>query len=165
MGAAIKRPRHPAVPTTATAEQTVAHMFLNGTAMSGQKDHGTIDGARLVGPVRTAARYRFIAVRDEFPGLFPVEDGGCCIEGELYEMDHAVLHDSLLPSEPAELELATIELEDGRQVNAMQLMPDRLTAGDKIVDIADFGGWRAYQAHLAANAGLADVLGSTGESP
>ena len=48
-------------------------MFLNGTAMSGQKDHGAIAGATFVGPARTAPRYRFFAVRDEFPGLFPVD--------------------------------------------------------------------------------------------
>jgi gamma-glutamylcyclotransferase (GGCT)/AIG2-like uncharacterized protein YtfP len=134
-------------------------MFLNGTAMSGQKDHGAVGQARLVGAARTAARYRFIAVRDEFPGLFPVAEGGTSIAGELYEMDEDELNNRLLPGEPPELDLATIELEDGRQVNAMELKPQRLNPDDKIVDIADFGGWRAYQAHLTANADLASVLG------
>ncbi len=135
------------------------HMFLNGTAMSGQKDHGAISGARLVGAVRTAPRYRFYAVRDEYPGLFRVDDGGCSIEGELYEMEESVLYESLLPSEPAELELSTIELEDGRTVHAMELRPERLSSGDKVVDIADLGGWRAYQAHLEANDSLGSILG------
>jgi hypothetical protein len=32
-------------------------MFLNGTAMSGQKDHGVIAGlARFIGPATTAPR-------------------------------------------------------------------------------------------------------------
>jgi gamma-glutamylcyclotransferase (GGCT)/AIG2-like uncharacterized protein YtfP len=61
-------------------------MFLNGTAMSGQKDHGAIAGATFVGPARTAPRYRFFAVRDEFPGLYPVAAGGAAVEGELYEL-------------------------------------------------------------------------------
>lgn len=135
------------------------HMFLNGTAMSGQKDHGAVDGATMVGPVRTAPKYRFVAVRDEFPGLVPVADGGCSIEGELYELEESVLFDSLLPQEPRELELTTIVLEDGREVNAMELKPERLESGDKVLDIADFGGWRSYQAHLAANASLAEALG------
>lgn len=134
-------------------------LFLNGTAMSGQKDHGAIAGAAFVGPVRTAPRYRFFAVRDEFPGLFPVAEGGCSIEGELYEVSEETLFDSLLPGEPAELELSEIELDDGQTVNAMELRPERLVAGDKIVDIADLGGWRTYQAHLAANAALPVVLG------
>jgi hypothetical protein len=40
-------------------------MFLNGTAMSGQPDHGAVEGAPLVGAVRTAPQYRFFAIRDE----------------------------------------------------------------------------------------------------
>jgi gamma-glutamylcyclotransferase (GGCT)/AIG2-like uncharacterized protein YtfP len=91
-------------------------MFLNGTAMSGQKDHHAIAGATFVGPARTAPRHRFFAVRDEFPGLLPVDEGGLSIDGELYEVD-------------------------------------------EVLDIADLGGWRAYQAHLAANAAAATLLG------
>lgn len=130
-------------------------MFLNGTAMSGQPDHGGIGGAPMVGPARTAARYRFFAVRDEFPGLLPVVDGGTAIEGELYELTDDQLYGSLLPAEPKELALGTIELADGQTVNAMLLRPERLVAGDKVVDISELGGWRAYQRHLAANADLA----------
>ncbi|MFT3855323.1 MAG: gamma-glutamylcyclotransferase [Ilumatobacteraceae bacterium] len=133
-------------------------MFLNGTAMSGQKDHGAVAGATFVGPARTAPRYRFFAVRDEFPGLYPVDEGGRSIEGELYEMSEAILFDSLLPQEPAELEIGTIELDDGQIVNAMQLQPERLVAGDRVVDISELGGFRNYQAHLAANADLRRIL-------
>lgn len=134
-------------------------MFLNGTAMSGQKDHHVIEGATFVGPARTAPRYRFCAVRDEFPGLLPVEEDGRSIEGELYEMSDEMLLEGLLPGEPAELELGTITLDDGQEVNAMQLRLERIQAGDKVVDIADLGGWRNYQAHLAANVRLAGWLG------
>jgi gamma-glutamylcyclotransferase (GGCT)/AIG2-like uncharacterized protein YtfP len=133
-------------------------MFLNGTAMSGQKDHGAVIGATLLGPARTAAAYRFFAVRDSFPGLLPVESGGLSIVGELYEMTDEMLFDQLLPQEPAELELGSIELEDGSTAHAMILQPERVSA-DKAVDIADLGGWRAYQAHLAANERAADLLG------
>ncbi len=135
-------------------------MFLNGTAMSGQKDHGCIAGlATLVGPATTAPDFRFFAVRDEFPGLFPVRSGGLAITGELYEMSDELLFDILLPQEPKELELGSIQLADGTTVRAMILQPDRIVTGDKVVDIADFGGWRAYQAHLAANAQVDEVLG------
>lgn len=134
-------------------------MFLNGTAMSGQKDHGAIVGARLIGPAVTAPSYRFFAVRDEFPGLLPVPTGGAPINGELYEMSDELLFDSLLPQEPGELEIGLIELADGTTVRAMILQPERITAGDKVVDIADFGGWRAYQAHLEANSRARDLLG------
>lgn len=133
-------------------------MFLNGTAMSGQRDHAAIAGATFLGPARTAPHYRFFAVRDEFPGLFPVDTGGVRIAGELYELSEEMLYGSLMPAEPRELELGTVELDDGEIVNAMHLQPERLDPADKVVDIADFGGFRAYQAHLAANAVLRKVL-------
>lgn len=134
-------------------------MFLNGTAMSGQKDHACHVGSTFLGPARTTARYRFFAVRDEFPGLFPVSSGGRMIVGELYDMPEHVLRDQLLPAEPRELELGEIELEDGEIVNAMILVPDRLDAADKVVDIAELGGFRAYKAFLRANAAKPEVLG------
>ncbi len=134
-------------------------MFLNGTAMSGQKDHGCHAGSTYLGPARTAAAYRFFAVRDEFPGLLPVEVGGRVIEGELYDMPDSVLSGQLLPAEPAELELGSIRLLDGEEVNAMILQPDRLQPGDRVVDISELGGFRAYQRFLAANARLGEVLG------
>lgn len=137
-------------------------MFLNGTAMSGQRDHAAIAGATFLGPARTAPRYRFFAVRDEFPGLFPVETGGVAIVGELYELTEEMLYGSLLPAEPRELELGAVELDNGEIVNAMLLRPDRLDPGDKLVDISDLGGFRAYQAHLRANADLRTVLGLAG---
>lgn len=133
-------------------------MFLNGTAMSGQKDHDACTGSTFLGPARTTSDYRFYAVRDEFPGLYPVDVGGRCIEGELYDIPDTVLYERLLPSEPPELELGEITLIDGEQVKAMLLVPSRLRPGDKVVDIAELGGFRAYQRHLAANASLARTL-------
>ncbi|MDQ2728479.1 MAG: gamma-glutamylcyclotransferase [Actinomycetota bacterium] len=133
-------------------------MFLNGTAMTGQKDHGAHAGSTLLGPARTTAAYRFFAVRDEFPALYPAASGGRCIDGELYDIPERVLHDSLLPTEPQELELGTITLIDGEAVHAMLLVPSRLQPGDKVIDIAELGGFRAYQRFLAANANLDAVL-------
>ena len=66
-------------------------MFLNGTAMSGLKDHVHILGSRFIGERRTVPRYRLYSVRDEFPGLVPVERGGVTVWGELYEMDRSIV--------------------------------------------------------------------------
>jgi gamma-glutamylcyclotransferase (GGCT)/AIG2-like uncharacterized protein YtfP len=130
-------------------------MFLNGTAMQGQPDHPNLLGAPIIGPARTAPRYRFFAVRDEFPGLVPGDaetpygpGEPASIQGELYELEESVWHTSLGPGEPPELELGTIELDDGSQVNAMILQFDRIAPGDKVVEITSFGGWRAYQSSL-----------------
>ncbi|QXJ22545.1 gamma-glutamylcyclotransferase [Actinomadura graeca] len=133
-------------------------MFLNGTAMSGQKDHFAVNGATFLGPTSTAPGFRFFAVRREFPGLLPVSEHGVPVSGELYDMSDKQLFDVLLPQEPEELELGMIELSDGATVHAMILQPDRLAPGDEVVDIADFGGWRAFQAHLTANERARDLL-------
>jgi hypothetical protein len=133
-------------------------MFLNGTAMSGQKDHAAHKGSTFLGPASTSARYRFFAVRDEFPGLYPVASGGRVIEGELYDIPDDVLHHSLLPAEPPELMFGRIELLDGDHVHAMLLVPSRLSPGDRVVDISELGGFRAYRRFLAANASLATTL-------
>lgn len=134
-------------------------MFLNGTAMYGQKDHSCHRGSTFLGPARTAAVYRFFAVRDEFPGLLPVDVAGRCIDGELYDMPEPVLRDQLLPAEPRELELGTIRLIDGEEVHAMILQPGRLSIGDKVVDISELGGFRSYQRFLEANDRIGSVLG------
>jgi hypothetical protein len=133
-------------------------MFLNGTAMAGQKDCGSHAGSTFLGPARTTAQYRFFAVRDEFPGLFPVASGGRIIEGELYDIPDQILHARLLPAEPPELEIGEIQLIDGETVRAMRLVPSRLRPGEKVVDISEFGGFRAYQRFLAANARLNETL-------
>lgn len=118
-------------------------MFLNGTGMSGGSANHTMADARFIGPVRTAPKYRFYAVRDEFPGLYPASDGGVAILGELYGVTYEILRDRLLPVEPPELELGVIELEDGGGSLSMRLRVEALS-GEDVVDISEHGGWRAY---------------------
>jgi gamma-glutamylcyclotransferase (GGCT)/AIG2-like uncharacterized protein YtfP len=118
-------------------------MFLNGTAMSGQPDHHRLQQARFLGAVTTAPRYRFYAVRDEFPGLVPVTESGRSIRGELYDIDTETWQNSLGPSEPSELDLGQIELADGISVYAMILDPSTLPP-DEITDITELGSWRRH---------------------
>jgi gamma-glutamylcyclotransferase (GGCT)/AIG2-like uncharacterized protein YtfP len=128
-------------------------MFLNGTAMSGFADHVNVQGSRFLGARSTAPRYRFYAVRDEYPGLVEVETEGVSIVGELYEMDLRTWQEQLLPNEPAELVAGKVELDDGTLSNVMILELERVPAGDKVVEIGRFGGWRAYMEHLAKTGG------------
>ena len=47
-------------------------------------------------------RYRFFSVRDEFPALWPVAEGGVSVEGELYDVPLDVIRDgSSPPSRPS----------------------------------------------------------------
>jgi gamma-glutamylcyclotransferase (GGCT)/AIG2-like uncharacterized protein YtfP len=115
--------------------------------MSGGSLNHALRDARLLGPARTAPAYRFFSVRDEFPGLHPVTEGGAAINGEVYEVSYEVLRERLLPEEPAELELGVIALEDGSGSLSMRMRESALTAPG-VVDITAHGGWHAYLATL-----------------
>src|SRR6266568_3573931 len=93
------------------------------------------------------ARYRFFSVRDEFPALCPAAEGGQPVLGELYDMPMGPLS-ALLATEPPELELSVIELDDGELSFAMVLREAEHALGLH-KDITSHGGWRAYRASLA----------------
>lgn len=120
-------------------------MFLNGGGMRGGPVHHHIEGVPLLGERHTAPKYRFYSVRDEFPALVPTVAGGAAIIGELYDLPLDMLHHSLLPAEPPELELGTIELEDGFVSFAMLLRPEVLDRGEGLIEITKYQGWRAYR--------------------
>ncbi|WP_047868561.1 gamma-glutamylcyclotransferase [Nocardiopsis sp. RV163] len=122
---------------------TTVRMFVNGQAMSGGDISHALEGARFLGPARTAPHYRFYSVRDEFPGLHPVERDGRSVPGELYEVEYAQLRERLLPEEPEELELGVIEMADGSGSLAMRMRASALTLPE-VCDISEQGGWRAY---------------------
>ncbi|GLY13710.1 gamma-glutamylcyclotransferase [Kineosporia sp. NBRC 101677] len=118
-------------------------MFVNGQGMRGGEFNDAFAEARFVGEFDTAPRYRFFSVRDEFPGLHPVESGGAAVPGEVYELPYLMLADRLLPREPAELELGIIELADGSGSLAMRMRAEALHRSD-VEDISAVGGWRAH---------------------
>ena len=120
----------------------MALMFLTGDGMRGGRLHQHIAGATLVGERRTLPRYRFYSVRDEFPALHPVGEGGAPVLGELYDVPMPQLHE-LLASEPPELELSIVELESGELSFGMVLR--RGEREDALTDITSYGGWRAYR--------------------
>jgi gamma-glutamylcyclotransferase (GGCT)/AIG2-like uncharacterized protein YtfP len=126
----------------------LALMFLTGNGMSGGPLHHHISGAPLIGERRTAPRYRLYSVRDEYPALSPVGDGGQPILGELYDVPMDQLWE-LLANEPPELELSMVELD--AQV-AGSLSANQLSFGMVLrrgerggyTDITHHGGWLAY---------------------
>jgi hypothetical protein len=118
-------------------------MFVNGQAMSGGELSDALLGARFLGATRTASRYRFFSVRDEFPGLHAVAAGGFSVPGELYALPYEMLRERLLPREPAELELGVVELADSSGSLSMRMRADALD-GPGVVDISAAGGWLAH---------------------
>jgi gamma-glutamylcyclotransferase (GGCT)/AIG2-like uncharacterized protein YtfP len=123
----------------------VVYLMTNGEGMRGGRLHDNIAEHPFVGERRTAAKYRFYSVRDEFPGIAPVNEGGGSVRGELFDVPLEVLRDRFLPAEPAELELGVIELEDGTATLSMVL---REGERDRHTDITEHGGWRAYRETL-----------------
>jgi hypothetical protein len=141
----------------------VVRMFLTGDGMRGGPLHRHIEGAELLGERRTLPRYRFYSIRDEFPALDPVGDGGRAIPGELYEVPMARLH-GLLAREPPELELSIVELAagdpagsspapggaargepGGRELSFGMILRRGEGTRGRHADISDRGGWRAYR--------------------
>jgi gamma-glutamylcyclotransferase (GGCT)/AIG2-like uncharacterized protein YtfP len=119
--------------------------FICGSALSGQPDHGNLHGARLVGPVKTAPKYRLHSVKDGWhPGIYEVEHDGISILGELYELTEEQYR-SLMAGEPPNMYEAKITLEDGSTANAM-LFPRELIEECNYPDISRFGGWAAFKA-------------------
>ena len=138
-------------------------MFLTGDGMRGGPLHRHIEGAEELGERRTLPRYRFYSIRNEFPALHPVPEGGRAILGELYQVPMPALH-GLLAREPTELELSIVELAAGDPAGSAQapdgdapgeaeaaelsfgmiLRRGEVTAG-RHADISDSGGWRAYR--------------------
>lgn len=124
----------------------MVHMFLNGGGMRGGDLHHLIAGAPFIGPASTLPIYRLHSVADDHPALQAAPEGqGASIEGELYDIDLGVLRESLLPSEPADLELGVVGMADGTEALGMRLRDD-CAALPELIDITAHGSWRAYNA-------------------
>ena len=113
-------------------------LFVNGGGMRGGDVHYSIEGLPFLGEARTASRYRFFSIRDEFPGLWPVAEGGVSVPGELYEVPLDVIRDRFIPAEPPELELSVIEMADGSSAVAVVLREAR-TSRHGLTDISEPG--------------------------
>lgn len=124
----------------------MTELFCNGGAMRGGNLHHNVAAHTFLGSVTTAPKYRFFAVRDEFPALLLDEAAGASIVGELYEVPLDAIRTDFLPAEPEELELTVVELADGRAVLAVGLRPGLLDSrADELTEITAHGSWRHYQ--------------------
>ena len=122
-------------------------IFLNGSAMQGGPLHDHLHGAPLIHSTSTAAKYQFFSVANRFPAMHPAPRNGHRVHGEVYDIPLETLHNHLLPAEPEELELGTIELADGTACLATLLRRQHLNSPG-LIDISRLGSWPAYVATL-----------------
>jgi gamma-glutamylcyclotransferase (GGCT)/AIG2-like uncharacterized protein YtfP len=118
---------------------------FNGTVMRGEPAHSNLRSAQFVEEVLTAPEYRLFSIRDEYPAMLWVGDGGSSIECELYSVPVAAWP-AIEASEPPGLFRGSVTLEDGRTVDGMLGSPQLID--EHGIEISHFGGWKRYQQHL-----------------
>lgn len=115
--------------------------LIYGTFMRGQPGHANLDGARFLGEVETAPRYRLWEVDARWPALIE-DDGGVRIAGQLWEIEEPHLA-RLAELEPPGWARAPVELADGVRVEGFLGDPALRARGR---DVSEHGGWAAYRA-------------------
>ncbi|MFV8312324.1 allophanate hydrolase [Mycobacteroides chelonae] len=106
-------------------------------------------GARWVGPVRTASKYRMAALRTTppKPGLTRSEEDGVSIGGEIWRLSPAALG-TFLAQLPEPMLLGKVECEDGVWRTGFGCDGGAAQAG---IDISEHGSWPAAIAAGAVN--------------
>ncbi|MEU0468464.1 hypothetical protein ABZ215_31060 [Amycolatopsis sp. NPDC006131] len=125
-------------PATGTA------LVVFGAHLRGQPRNAELRdlGARFTGEVRTAPRYRMLAL-DGQAGVHPGDDG-TALRGERWLLAPGSLA-RFRAALPPPMTLGPVELDDGETATALLSHP---APGP---DITEFGDWRAYLRHRTAN--------------
>ena len=125
----------------------VKRVFICGSALRAQPDHGNLQAATFIREARTRPQYRLHAAADGWhPAIYEVKEGGISIPGEVYELTIAQ-YEHLLATEPPNMYPADVVLEDGEALTAI-LYPRELVEKYSWVDISNLGGWAAYKASV-----------------
>jgi gamma-glutamylaminecyclotransferase len=124
----------------------LAHMvFICGSALRGQPDHGNLQEAVFLGEVQSAPRYRLHSVKDGWhPGIREVAENGISIPGELYQLT-GEQYDYLVSTEPPDMYPADLLLDNEQIVTAM-FYPANLIEAHNWPDISGVGGWATFKA-------------------
>ncbi|KAM3098652.1 gamma-glutamylcyclotransferase [Phormidesmis sp. 146-35] len=133
---------------TATNSADTKRVFICGSALKGQPDHGNLQSATFLRSANTQPLYRLHAAQKGWhPAIYQVEENGISIPGEVYELTIAQ-YDYLVSTEPPNMYPGDVILEDGEVLTAM-LYPRDLVEKYQWVDISDLGGWAAYKKQSA----------------
>lgn len=127
--------------------ETTVYLAVNGTLMRGLELSGNMElvGAHFVREAYTEPAYRLWSISDRHPAMMRVSQGGAAVAVEIWAVPAKGMS-VLLLLEPPGLCIGKVRLSDGEEVLGV-LGEAFLCEGRK--DITEWGGWRAYTAHLA----------------
>jgi gamma-glutamylcyclotransferase (GGCT)/AIG2-like uncharacterized protein YtfP len=110
-------------------------LFVYGTLMRGESNHGQLEAARFAGAAQTAPAFTLVDL-GPYPAM--VAGGRDAVAGELYEVDDAALARLDLFEGPALYARTRVHLDDGREAHAYLLPRESLRGGRPIGS----GDWR-----------------------
>jgi gamma-glutamylaminecyclotransferase len=119
-------------------------VFICGSALRGQPDHGNLGDAKFMRSIGTEPIYRLHAAENGWhPAIYEVTEGGMSIPGEIYEMTAAAF-EYLAANEPPHMYPAEIKLA-GDAVATAFLYPRELVEQYNWLDVSHYGGWTTYK--------------------
>lgn len=123
-------------------------IFICGSALRGQPDHGNLGKAKFIKEVKTRPIYRLHAAEKGWhPAIYEAAEGGISIPGEEYELTLQEFA-NLAASEPPHMYPDDVVMENGETLTAF-LYPRELIEKYNWDDISQYGGWAAYKASVA----------------
>jgi hypothetical protein len=126
----------------------VVNLAVNGTLMRGLELNRNLQavGAKFVQETTTKPEYRLWSIRDQYPAMLRVNQGGSAIGVEVWQIPLEGLGKVLL-QEPAGLCIGKVCLRDGEIV--LGVLGEACLCENQL-EITQWGGWRAYMAQRSA---------------
>lgn len=111
-------------------------LFVYGSLLSGESDHGLLAGAELLGPARTEPIYSLVDLR-VYPAL--IAEGSWEVVGELYLVDGKTrMHTDVCKQCPILFERAPVRLVGGEVAEAYFMSVDKVRGRRRIWN----GDWK-----------------------
>jgi gamma-glutamylcyclotransferase (GGCT)/AIG2-like uncharacterized protein YtfP len=112
-------------------------VFVYGSLLAGEENHGHLRGSRLIGAFRTEPIYTLVDL-GAYPAL--LEGGTTSVDGEVYEVDDATLATiDAFEGHPELYRRLPVRLDGGEQVACYLLQRAELVLGCVVLD---GGNWR-----------------------